>query len=190
MEWISLDKLPPHTGAYLITDGRMIGEGYWSPANGWEIDRDSRLCGFMDVQFWTHFPELPKERNNDWNRELSLSDGITVTERLPGTPVQYVGQCNGQWYYFRARHQHAIASNAEAATGATSSMVDRGLDREVGQQSPIQTTDALCSFTLTVFTAPNRTRPAICPWNRPRKLSGVACDCGALRRLSKNKAYV
>jgi hypothetical protein len=31
MEWISLDKLPPHTGAYLITDGRMIGEGYWSP---------------------------------------------------------------------------------------------------------------------------------------------------------------
>ena len=47
MEWISVDKLPPQTGAYLITDGRMIGEGYWSPANGWEIDRDSRLCGFI-----------------------------------------------------------------------------------------------------------------------------------------------
>jgi hypothetical protein len=87
--------------------------------------------------------------NNDWNRELSLSDGITVTERLSGTPVQYVGQCDGQWYYFRARHQRwrmAIASNAEAATGATSSMVDRGPDREVGQQSPIQTTDAIVFF--------------------------------------------
>jgi hypothetical protein len=26
MEWISVDKLPPQTGAYLITDGRMIGK--------------------------------------------------------------------------------------------------------------------------------------------------------------------
>ncbi len=149
MEWISVDKLPPHTGAYLITDGRIIGEGYWSPANGWEIDRDSRLCGFMDVQYWTPFPELPKERHNDWNRELLLADGITVTERLPGTPVQYIGQCDGQWYYFRARHQHwrmAIASTAEAATCATSSVVDRELDRESAQQSPIQTANAIVFF--------------------------------------------
>jgi hypothetical protein len=52
-------------------------------------------------------------------------------------------------YYFRARHQHwrmAIASTAEAATFATSSMVDRELDRETAQQSPIQTANAIVLF--------------------------------------------
>jgi hypothetical protein len=81
MKWISVHRLPRHTGAYLITDGRMIGEGYWSPDNGWEIDRDSRLCGFMDVQYWTHFPELPKEHHNDWNRELLLFAPTTAERR-------------------------------------------------------------------------------------------------------------
>ena len=62
MEWISVDKLPPQTGAYLITDGRMIGEGYWSPAIGCysAIDRRRRTlfstcghafdCGSMNTK--------------------------------------------------------------------------------------------------------------------------------------------
>ena len=40
----------------------------------------------------------------------------------------------------------AIASTAEAATCATSSMVDRELDRETAQQSPIQTANAIVFF--------------------------------------------
>lgn len=124
MEWISASTPPTTEDYYLITDGRpgvIPCEGYWSLAHGWEIDRDARQGGFREVTHWMPYPELPKERHNDWDRPLLLCDGVTVTNRIPGTPVEYIGQCDDKAYYFRARHQHwrmAIADTAAAAVSA------------------------------------------------------------------------
>ena len=76
------------------------------------------------ITHWMPLPELPKERHNDWDRELSLCDGVTVKSRIPGTPVEYTGKAFYREYYFKARGKcwtMAIAESVDAAVDATGS---------------------------------------------------------------------
>lgn len=107
MEWISVERKP--TGgdaAMLVAAGRYVALADWSAAESrfeFTTREDAAIIRTEDITHWMPLPELPKERHNDWDRELFLCDGVTVESRVPGTPVQYTGKADSQKYYFRAR---------------------------------------------------------------------------------------
>lgn len=162
MEWTKVDKDPPSKGIYLITDGKQFTpcEGWWSPENGWEVDRDARIAGFRDVTHWMPYPELPQE---PWDAPTHahlypkrlLAKGITVDACDKGPPVVYMGMCDDQYYHFRAHEQRwriAVADAADVAAVAESS-IDRGVffyadgrygdEREKKNPMPLELAEAI-----------------------------------------------
>jgi hypothetical protein len=82
---------------------------------------DASLIPVETITHWMHLPELPKERHNDWSRELLLCDGVTVESRLGAAPVEYTGKADQKEYYFRSRGRcwsMAIADTVDMAVEA------------------------------------------------------------------------
>jgi hypothetical protein len=109
MEWISVERKLPDSGAFvLVTTGKYIATAHWDAGEGRFImmsREDAALILSQEVTHWTPLPELPQERHNDWSRELLLCQGVTVESRLGATPVEYSGKADQKEYYFRSRGQ-------------------------------------------------------------------------------------
>jgi hypothetical protein len=125
MEWINIErKLPENAASVLIAAGRHIAFADWNVEEGrFELTNreDKALIHIEGITHWAPLPELPKERHNDWDRELLLCDGVSVRSRIPGTPVEYTGSAFDKKYYFKARGKvwrMAIAENVEKAVEA------------------------------------------------------------------------
>ena len=69
----------------LITTGRYIAMADWNAEEKcfqMTSREDAILISVKTITHWMPLPELPKERHNDWERELLLCDGVTVESRL------------------------------------------------------------------------------------------------------------
>lgn len=126
MEWIHIDrKLPDGSTPVLIATRQYVALASWNKKEGrfeMESREDAAMVSSRDVTHWMPIPELPKERHNDWERELLLCDGVSVESRLPGTPVEYAGKAFDREYYFRSRGKRwrmAIAKTVDQAVEAT-----------------------------------------------------------------------
>lgn len=107
MEWISVDlRLPESSTTVLITTGHYIAMADWDvEEKRFQMTNreDAILISVKTITHWMPLPELPKERHNDWSRELLLCDSVTVESRLPAVPVEYIGKVDEKQYYFRSR---------------------------------------------------------------------------------------
>ena len=125
MEWISIErKLPESAATLLVAAGAHIALADWNTEEKrftFTTREDAALIRVEDITHWTPLPEPPKERHNDWDRELLLCDSVTVRSRIPGTPVEYTGKAFDKGYYFKARGQSwrmAIAETIDKAVEA------------------------------------------------------------------------
>jgi hypothetical protein len=126
MEWISVNlKLPNSSSTVLITTGEYIAMADWDAEERrfrMTTREDAALIPINTITHWMPLPELPKERHNDWSRDLLLCDGVTVESRLPSVPVEYIGKVDDKQYYFRSRGMRwmmAIADSIDEAIEAT-----------------------------------------------------------------------
>jgi hypothetical protein len=126
MEWIHINrKLPDSSAPVLIATRRYIALASWNAEERrceMESREDAAMISSRDITHWMPMPELPKERHNDWERELLLCDGVSVESRLPGVPVEYTGKAFDKEYYFRSRGKRwsmAIAETVDQAVEAT-----------------------------------------------------------------------
>jgi uncharacterized protein DUF551 len=139
MEWISVDKKYPESAALVL----VAADQYIALAD-WDAEErrfrmasreDAALIPVETITHWMHLPELPKERHNDWSRELLLCDGVTVESRLGAAPVEYAGKADQKEYYFRSRGRcwrMAIADTVDMA-------VEAG-----GVNQPLELADLFC----------------------------------------------
>lgn len=125
MEWISVKEGLPETDCpVLVTTGKYIVIADWYSEHQCFSPQDREDAIAIPHESFTHWmplPEQPKERHNDWDRELLLCDGVTVESRIPGTPVEYTGKADDKAYYFRARGNYwgmAIADTIDLAVEA------------------------------------------------------------------------
>jgi hypothetical protein len=139
MEWISVDrKHPESTAPVLVAAGQYIALADWdAEEKRFRMTRreDAALIPVETITHWMHLPELPKERHNDWSRELLLCDGVTVVSRLGAAPVEYTGKADHKEYYFRSRGRRwsiAIADTVDEA-------VEAG-----GVNQPLELADLFC----------------------------------------------
>lgn len=125
MEWISVEKkLPEREASVLVAAGRYIALADWNVKEQrleMTSREDAMIIPVQSITHWMPLPELPKERHKDWDRELLLSDGVTVESRLDMCPVEYSGKVDDKAYYFRSRGKcwgMAIAETIDLAVEA------------------------------------------------------------------------
>jgi hypothetical protein len=125
MEWISVNESLPETDcSVLVTTGRyiVIADWYSDSQRFRPQDREDAIAiPHESFTHWMPLPAQPKERHNDWDRELLLCDGVTVESRLDMCPVEYSGKVDDKAYYFRARGAYwgiAIAETVDLAVEA------------------------------------------------------------------------
>jgi hypothetical protein len=85
MEWISVDRKHPQSAApVLVAAGQYIALADWDAEEKrfrMASREDAALILVETITHWMHLPELPKERHNDWSRELLLCDGVVTSKR-------------------------------------------------------------------------------------------------------------
>lgn len=140
MEWISIKERLPEgdVSALIASDGRVTIADWFASEQRWDLSREDKAIGIFSntITHWMPLPESPKERHNDWDRELLLCDGVTVISRIPGTPVEYTGKAFDREYYFKARGKWwrlAIAETVDKAIEAT------------GADEPLEFADFFCA---------------------------------------------
>lgn len=140
MEWISIKrKLPENESPVLVATRRYITIAHWIAKES-QFDflsrEDALIMASSEITHWMPLPELPKERHNDWERELLLCDGVSVESRIPGVPVEYTGKALDKEYYFRSRGKRWRMSIAET--------VDQAVDA-TGVDDPLHVAEFFCA---------------------------------------------
>jgi uncharacterized protein DUF551 len=98
MEWINIErKFPENESSVLVATRRYITIAHWI-AKERQFDflsrEDALIMTSSEITHWMSLPELPKERHNDWERELLLYHRPELGGRKRG--------------HYSLRHRHPV----------------------------------------------------------------------------------